>query len=178
MGEQSNRDRVPGDPMPTFAEAIERLEKVEKKQITVNDLPIGPLQTKLENDWQPSPGVLLPPASIGSSLLADRATTLAKLNFDVRAFSVLGTTGAITDIIGGAGVTVTRTALGRYTLVWTRAFPSRPIVVGAVFAGASGIGIWSIDGGFTYDGAGMHFMTINSTVFADLDSFIIAIGPK
>ena len=97
---------------------------------------------------------------------------------ELRAFTVNATTGALlTDI--NAGASVARTAAGRYTVTWTRPWASSAyVVVGSCFAGGSGIGIWSVDGGGAYSATTFSCMTINNTVFADLTWFCIAIGPR
>jgi hypothetical protein len=97
---------------------------------------------------------------------------------EVRSFSVVGTTGAILAESPNADVSVSRTAAGRYTATWTRAWPSTDyVVVGSCFAGGSGIGIWSLDGAVSYTASAFGCMTINDTAFADLTWMCVAIGP-
>jgi len=125
MGEQSNRTRVPGDPFPEYAELVERLEKLEQRKLGVSDLPMTALQTKLENDWQPSPGVLLPPQGITGSLVADRTITETKL--EKRAVSgVVTSAGAVG---AGTGFTAAKGAAGIYTLNFSPAFAAAPALI-------------------------------------------------
>lgn len=70
--------RLPGDELPKYEELLERLEALENRAIVLTDLPLASLQTKLENDWQPNPGVLLPPASITGSSLAPQTATFER----------------------------------------------------------------------------------------------------
>jgi hypothetical protein len=83
--------RVAGDrDKPTYDELLERLVKLEKKTLGLKDLPMRSIQDSLEVDWQPNAGLLLPPGSIttallaalavGTDQLADTAVTPAKLS--------------------------------------------------------------------------------------------------
>lgn len=53
---------------PTFEDRLAALEG-RIGSLTLADLPLGPLQRKLESDWQPDSAVLLQPHSITSDQL-------------------------------------------------------------------------------------------------------------
>ena len=95
---------------------------------------------------------------------------------EVRAFAS-SASGAIGAQIN-AGASVSKTATGRYTVTWTRPWASANyVVVGSCFQGASGIGIWSVAPGVTYNETQFGCSTVNNDAFADLAWFCIAIGP-
>lgn len=56
--------------MASFDELLERIEVLEKRTLTLKDLPLAPLQRKLEQDWRPSGAILLGENSITAEMLA------------------------------------------------------------------------------------------------------------
>ncbi len=54
---------------PTLETLMERIEKLEKRNIGLDDLPIANLQRRLEQRWQPNAGVLLSPKSVTDELM-------------------------------------------------------------------------------------------------------------
>ncbi len=54
---------------PTYDELLARIVALENREITVDDLPVTPLQRRLEQKWQPDASLLLQPYSITSDLL-------------------------------------------------------------------------------------------------------------
>lgn len=56
------------DPI-TFDDVLARLDALESG-LTLQQLPLEPLKTFLENDWQPDSGLLLQPKSVTPDLLA------------------------------------------------------------------------------------------------------------
>lgn len=53
-----------------FQEILDRLAALEGRSLTVADLPLKPLQDKLEQDWQPQASVLLGSNSVTTAMLA------------------------------------------------------------------------------------------------------------
>lgn len=80
--------------MSALDDLIERVEALEQRAIGVNDLPIQQLQDRLEQDWSPSPDVLLPNNSISRSLLQQ------KLDFGSTLQNLLGTSGSFVVMHG------------------------------------------------------------------------------
>jgi hypothetical protein len=109
---EPHKGRLPGDPLPSYDELLQRVEKMEAALATtlpISSLPVRALQEKLEQDWQPNPGVLLPPSSVSSSLLAPSAATLAKTAPAEGAGHVRGSGTGDSGSIAPAGMPVTIT---------------------------------------------------------------------
>ncbi len=54
---------------PTLEALMARIEKLEKRNIGLDDLPLANLQRRLEQRWQPNAGVLLSPKSVTDELM-------------------------------------------------------------------------------------------------------------
>lgn len=134
---EPHNTRLPGDALPTFEEMLQRIEKLEADPITLRDLPVGELQNKLEQDWQPSPGVLLPPASITNDLLADGTLSPTKLA-KREVLGSIDTAGAVTQ---GSGFTVATHTVGTgiYVVNFTAAFVAAPFVACSPLGGGARI---------------------------------------
>jgi hypothetical protein len=122
-------------PSPSFdpQDVLDRLDALESG-LTLQQLPLEPLKTFLESDWQPDSGLLLQPASIGTDLLADASVTTAQLADGEVTDTKLATRivrGEVTSagaINLGAGFSVTRTGTGAYSVTFTTAFAAIPVV--------------------------------------------------
>lgn len=57
------------DARPTFDELVDRIEALERKQITVRDLPFQGMIDRLEQDWRPDSDLLIQPKSVGPASL-------------------------------------------------------------------------------------------------------------
>lgn len=165
---------------------LARLERVmpQIRLGVVDDL--GPLGVKLGGSDTAYENV----KSIGTVGNGDQVAALVANNdllvlgsipgFEIRAFTVNGSTGGLFwDAIGNADVSVARTAVGRYTVTWTRPWPNnRYTVVGSCYAGGSGIGIWSLNSVISHKENGFGCQTLNNDVFSDASWMCVAIGPR
>lgn len=98
------------DARPTFDELVDRIEALERKQITVRDLPFQGMIDRLEQDWRPNSQQIILPRSVGAPALA--AVPYCKLQQST-AFSVQNgvvTTIGTTD--NGTGVVATNPKYG------------------------------------------------------------------
>ncbi len=65
MNERVNeRSRLGMIERPSYEALLRRVEKLEKHEITLSDLPQAALQRQLEQRWQPEGSLLLQPGSI------------------------------------------------------------------------------------------------------------------
>lgn len=112
--------------MTQFDDFAERLAAMEERlaNLQVGDLPIGPLQKKLEADWHPNGGVLLEPKSVG----------LEQLQYRTIVGAVTGP-GAVLST-GTGGWTVSRTGVGTYVVTFSPEFNDIPAINATI--GATG----------------------------------------
>jgi hypothetical protein len=92
---------------PTFADRLAALEG-RIGALTLDDLPLGPLQRKLENDWQPDSAVLLQPNSItldqlasGLKLAVGKSTAVFTASTDSATVTVKHSLGVVPLAAGG-----------------------------------------------------------------------------
>lgn len=145
MAERTPSGRLPNDQLPTFEELLERVERLEAAPIKLKDLPLSALQSKLESDWQPDPGLLLGASFVAlSGLLRSGDTTSA---LDRAGGANITTSGAGATLNAGIGISsVSRVAVGRYNVILpfsasavTRIHPVANVVGGGAAAFAQGV---------------------------------------
>lgn len=110
---------------PTYDELLDRIEALENYQLKLGDLPLAPLQNKLEVDWQPQASVLLGERSVTTEMLRDDSVPDAKLGSDVPRF-LFGGVNSTGAILHGTGFTITKGAAGVYTINFNTAFSDIP----------------------------------------------------
>jgi hypothetical protein len=65
---------------PSYQDLLDRIDALEAKTLSVGDLPLKALQSKLEQDWQPSASLLLGSKSVTAPMLA---ATLSDLGLKI-----------------------------------------------------------------------------------------------
>lgn len=135
----------------TFDDLVERVARLEQRRIAVDDLPIAPLQRKLERTWLPDGGVLLQEKSVTAASLG----TGTLVSGEERLRYVGGEVSAAGALVNGAGFTPVRTAVGTYTVTILDPFIAAPTVTfgvgtGGIIITANAAGAFSV---FTFNTA-------------------------
>lgn len=118
----------------TFDELAARVARLEGHKLTTDDLPMAPLQRKLERSWQPDAGVLLQAKSVTADALG-RGTVVTPGERERLTGGAVSSAGAR---VTGTGFTVVRTSTGVYTVTFSPVYTAAPVVTPAIIASVLG----------------------------------------